>query len=636
MGSEPSRPLDGIVSFAYFDRVPSLSSLEQCVSLDLVSTPIRDLRLSSPTLRRVRATFCDSLTKVNLSRLPQLEAVELVSDAQLRSVAFSGCPGLRALDISGSPVARLSGFESLEYLSAFHVPALELPRLPNLRYLDYLPEDVGRALDLELFPELEVLRLANCGGRHLLSVYSAHPTLRSVCLTQSDFVFDSLAPGTHLSFIALIGMHNVTGNVEVARGIFVARDGNKTNGVPFDPDRQRGYRWVDAARLLYGPWGVPAVDRKRKDGVSAVIEPPAGCNVNAALDGVIGSIVGGAVGDWIGVGTEFIDGCCAKVWLPEPIDVVWSHAKVWRHNIRFLRGTPTDDTSQAVLVMRAIVAGNQRKPPDDGKAVFHYRGVVVDTADFARRLSDWIEHGHREHKHPGGLGCGAATYKTVTNPVFETEPIAAAHATWVESNRQSAPNGSVMRISASGCFGFWDEELVDFIAEKFGKATHADPRCDFCARAAAALISKLLQKRSGLLDDFSIDATLEEVLARVQDADEHREVILRHCNAKTLDELELSGNQGIGYCLKCFGSTLWALRYAESYDAGIAAIVREGGDADTNGSVAGALLGAKFGFEGIGQQFREYCFTGQWLWKEITPYAQLMGFEMLPSPFLPW
>jgi ADP-ribosylglycohydrolase len=368
-----------------------------------------------------------------------------------------------------------------------------------------------------------------------------------------------------------------------------------------------------------------------------VLRPPENIAVEAAVDGVIGAIFGGAVGDWIGVGTEFVDGSIGKCWLPEPIDITWSHARVSRHNCGFLRGTPTDDTSQAILILRSVVAANTAATPrePDNVAVFRQGGVVIDLVDFGQRLAEWVENGHREHKHPGGLGCGRTTCQTLAHPSFLRDPIAASVAIWEKSGRKVAPNGSVMRISTSGVFGFWDEALVIQVADKFGRATHADPRCVFAANAAALLISRLLQKRAGAIAEVDIDGTIAEVRASLPELEEHAADVDRYCSAKTVEELELSGNAFIGYCLKTFGSAVWALRFAESFEDGIARIVREGGDADTNASAAGAVLGAKFGFTAIPKQFVEHMFVGQWLWREIGQYLQLMGLPVPPSPYLP-
>jgi ADP-ribosylglycohydrolase len=106
-------------------------------------------------------------------------------------------------------------------------------------------------------------------------------------------------------------------------------------------------------------------------------------------------------------------------------------------------------------------------------------------------------------------------------------------------------------------------------------------------------------------------------------------------NVKTIAELELSGNELIGYCLKAFGSAVWALRYCQTFEEGMEAIVREAGDADTNGAVVGALLGAKFGFAGIRRDFLEKMFVGHWMWRELKMFMNTMGMEPPPSIWLP-
>jgi ADP-ribosylglycohydrolase len=287
------------------------------------------------------------------------------------------------------------------------------------------------------------------------------------------------------------------------------------------------------------------------------------------------------------------------------------------------------------LILWSLIESNTNQQAPNNVSVFqHASGVRVDVGDFARRLVKWLREGHAEHKHPGGLGCGATTFQTMRRPNFRTDPVRAASDVWIASGRKAAPNGSVMRISTSGCFGFWDESLVLFVADLYGRATHADPRCVFCARAAALIISRLLQVRCGLIEPFDLDATLQYVLANVEGAAKHRDDIMKNVTAKTLQELELSGNKCIGYCLKCLGSAVWALRYATSFDEGIAAVVREAGDADTNGSVVGAFLGAKFGFGAIGKEFIDHLFVGQWLWREVAAYLELMGLSAPPSPYL--
>ena len=45
------------------------------------------------------------------------------------------------------------------------------------------------------------------------------------------------------------------------------------------------------------------------------------------------------------------------------------------------------------------------------------------------------------------------------------------------------------------------------------------------------------------------------------------------------------------------GAAFWALSHACSFQNGIEQVIHEGGDADTNAAVVGAILGARDGFD---------------------------------------
>ena len=54
-----------------------------------------------------------------------------------------------------------------------------------------------------------------------------------------------------------------------------------------------------------------------------------------------------------------------------------------------------------------------------------------------------------------------------------------------------------------------------------------------------------------------------------------------------------------GHCLHSLRLALWAFESASSFEDGLDAVIRTGGDTDTNATIAGGLLGAKFGLAGI-------------------------------------
>ena len=67
--------------------------------------------------------------------------------------------------------------------------------------------------------------------------------------------------------------------------------------------------------------------------------------------------------------------------------------------------------------------------------------------------------------------------------------------------------------------------------------------------------------------------------------------------------LELQDKNSVGYTLRCLAAGLWAYWHAKTFADGLLAIVRAGGDADTNAAVACAILGAKFGYGTIPTEY---------------------------------
>ena len=173
-------------------------------------------------------------------------------------------------------------------------------------------------------------------------------------------------------------------------------------------------------------------------------------------------------------------------------------------------------------------------------------------------------------------------------------------------------------------------------ADAYARVTHADPRSIYSSVAAALLIARYIKWNAGIgeKEEPNIDEILQFAKKFVPNIEEYEDDVNFYSNCKTVEELQLSEYGKIGYTLKTFGSAVWALRYCKSIEEGLKIILREGGDADTNGAVVGALLGAKFGFKSIPKELIDYMFIGQWMFKEITPFMKLMGLEMPPSPYL--
>ena len=108
----------------------------------------------------------------------------------------------------------------------------------------------------------------------------------------------------------------------------------------------------------------------------------------------------------------------------------------------------------------------------------------------------------------------------------------------------------------------------------------------------------------------------------------------RYVAATTIEELNLSGEgdgfrgNGIGYAFIPVGCAVVSLRALcrsagpVDYHEAIHLIMSEGGDADTNATVAGAVLGAAVGASGLPKHLVEQLKYREWLTDRTTEFVQ--------------
>ena len=122
-------------------------------------------------------------------------------------------------------------------------------------------------------------------------------------------------------------------------------------------------------------------------------------------------------------------------------------------------------------------------------------------------------------------------------------------------------------------------------------------------------------------DNDSRLATPKEVSEMVSSAVDQAKDLLSdqaHCvelvqvASASLDELDLSEVHSIGYTFKCLGAGLSTLRDGvdRGFETAVVELVMQGGDADTNAAVGGALLGCHLGFNALPTE-----------WISAMPYA---------------
>ena len=318
-----------------------------------------------------------------------------------------------------------------------------------------------------------------------------------------------------------------------------------------------------------------------------------------------GALVGLAVGNLLGIPCEG-----------------WERAEIrrrWPDGIREIEAEPgypdDDDLAQAVILVEACVGAE-----------------ALDVDDLARRFWIWGEE--------NGLGMGTATcatliryggsrpkcygYRSISTQrrglapsgiQAAREPVGlpaleASRTAWEASGGNAAGNGAVMRCAPLAIRWRQDDAALFRNTAVSAVVTHWDPRCVWSAvlvnLAVASFLRglpddepRLLERAErarealGPLGPLGIDAPLPAGVTEAMDA----------ADVAAPDELGLDG-WDMGYTLKAMQVALWCARRAADFEEALVAVVNAGGDTDTNGAVAGAVLGARFGLAAVPERWR--------------------------------
>ena len=137
-----------------------------------------------------------------------------------------------------------------------------------------------------------------------------------------------------------------------------------------------------------------------------------------------GTIFGQAVGDALGLSTEFMSKQEVDQFYPNGIED-YSQIVQDDHRRRWQRGDWTDDTDMMLCILDSFVACQK-----------------VDILDIARRFKEWMMN--------GGMGIGRHTYNVMALGDYTSNPQKAAEIIWKMGKKKAAANGAVMRTSVVG------------------------------------------------------------------------------------------------------------------------------------------------------------------------------------------
>ncbi len=283
-------------------------------------------------------------------------------------------------------------------------------------------------------------------------------------------------------------------------------------------------------------------------------------------------LVGQAIGDALGMPFETLDG---EV---HPGLAAWTggfQPGTWH---KLPAGHWTDDTEMAECLAMSLLACNG-----------------FDGRDVAQRYLAWSQ------ATPHGMGgtTRAAMAKLAGGTDWRQSGI-----TFDDPNKVgSAPP---MRAAAIGVYFSTEAAILDACRQD-AYITHADPEGVAASFAVALSVHFALQ---GIGPGTALPLVLDAIY-RAQLNPEQTRVGHSLLNVHACLRLGLSPEQFIQKCAGRRGnawqitaSAIYCALWAQDFQSGVIAAVKLGGDADTRGAIAGAILGARFGLEGIPAEYK--------------------------------
>ena len=253
---------------------------------------------------------------------------------------------------------------------------------------------------------------------------------------------------------------------------------------------------------------------------------------------------GVAVGDALGATTEFMTPAQIRDRYGVLRDIVGGG---W---LKLSPGQVTDDTEMTLCVARGIA-----------------RSERWDLWPIADRFARWLSG------DPADVG---ATCRRRIEEFMEKGRLKAS------PDERGAGNGAAMRVAPVALYTLGNEELLSRLAVEQAHITHHHPLSD----AACVSVGKMIQR--GLLG-----APLPVVRAAAE------ELAARH------PEFRFEGYDGesSAYVVDTLRTVFDAFFSTDNFEDCVVKTVNRGGDADTTGSIAGAIAGARYGLDAIPQRW---------------------------------
>lgn len=278
-------------------------------------------------------------------------------------------------------------------------------------------------------------------------------------------------------------------------------------------------------------------------------------------DRIMAAMLGYAIGDALGKGTELMSKVEARHFYPDGLK---EYSRIIRdgHRSQWKRNEWTGDTELLLLTADAL--------SED-------KGYVADT--HARRIYEWFNNTEEEV---------VPLFRWIlSKPEYLENPKEVAGEVWRNMPNLEASNEALGRCLI---LSFMPVNYRAILADGC-RLTHHDSRCLSSAAVVGTIAHSLLWH--GIMPSRE---TLCEVAAGI---DERTIPFVEMAYNKEIADFGLDNPQTFWFTRLAMATGIWTLVNCETMEKALDKVVMEAGDADTNASLALALLGLKFGTDAL-------------------------------------
>jgi len=236
-------------------------------------------------------------------------------------------------------------------------------------------------------------------------------------------------------------------------------------------------------------------------------------------------------------------------------------------------GSFTDDTEMALSLAESLLAHTPLDPDDlVQRFVVWYQSNPPDVGIHTSRVLGLIAEG--------------VTWQEASRMAQEEEP-------------ENASNGSLMRAWPVAIARWQQREQLIEESRLQSLVTHTHPDCV----GACVLLNLILYELVHRPSETPPDAALREAITVATDKAKIAEDFRLLVELAGVRSRETLANTGwVRHTVEC---ALWAVLTTRSFEEALVQAVNLGEDADTTGSVAGAIAGALYGLEAIPRRWKD-------------------------------